>query len=120
MTANGFHYDGRTFASAGAPETAGADGSVPRGHYHQTGDLVWGEIAGGAVRVGSLAGTCEPDGTIRFAYCQVLVDGTVVAGDCVSHPERLTDGRIRLREEWQRYRPRADRGVSIVDELPTG
>jgi len=81
MTANGFHYDGRTFASAGAPETTGADGSVPRGHYHQTGDLVWGEISGGAVRVGSLAGTCGPDGTIRFAYCQVLVDGTVVAGD---------------------------------------
>jgi len=76
MTANGFHYDGRTFASAGAPETTGADGSVPRGHYHQTGDLVWGEISGGAVRVGSLAGTCGPDGTIRFAYCQVLVDGT--------------------------------------------
>jgi len=71
MTANGFHYDGRTFASAGAPETTGADGSVPRGHYHQTGDLVWGEISGGAVRVGSLAGTCGPDGTIRFAYCQV-------------------------------------------------
>ena len=120
MTANGFHYDGRTFASAGAPETTGADGSVPRGHYHQTGDLVWGEISGGAVRVGSLAGTCESDGTIRFAYCQVLVDGTVVAGDCVSHPERLADGRIRLREQWQRYGPQGDQGVSIVDEIPAG
>jgi hypothetical protein len=120
MTADVFHYDGRTFASAGAPETASADGSVPRGHYHQSGDLVWGEIAGGAVRTGSLAGRCEPDGTIRFAYCQVLVDGSVVAGDCVSRPERLADGRIRLREEWQRYGAHAARGVSIVDELPAG
>jgi len=120
MTDAEFCYDGRTFVSAGAPETAAADGSVPRGHYHQSGDLVWGEISGGAVRTGSLAGRCEPDGTIRFAYCQVLVDGRVVAGDCVSRPERLPDGRIRLREEWQRFGPNADRGVSTVDEVPVG
>jgi hypothetical protein len=114
-----FDYDGLTFVSAAAAETTGADGDVPRGHYHQRGDLVWGEFSGGTVRRGSLAGRCAPDGTIRFAYCQVLVDGRVVAGECVSRPARLPDGRIRLREEWQRYGPHADRGVSIVDETPS-
>ena len=111
-----FDYDGKVFVSAGAAETRADDGSVPAGHYHQDGDLVWGEITGGAVRRGSLAGLCEPDGTLRFAYSQVLADGTVVSGECVSHPERLPDGRIRLREEWQRHSPRSVRGVSIVDE----
>jgi hypothetical protein len=115
MTA--FDYDGRVFASAGAPETAAGDGSVPRGHYHQRGDLVWAEFGGGAVRRGSFAGTCAGDGTLSFAYCQVLTDGTVVAGDCVSRPERLPDGRIRLREEWRRHSPHRTSGVSIVDEV---
>ncbi len=114
-----FDYDGRVFVSAGAPETAAGDGSVPRGHYHQRDDLVWAEFHGGAVRHGSFAGTCAGDGTLRFAYCQVLTDGTVVAGDCVSRPEWLPDGRIRLREEWRRHSPRTDSGVSIVDEIAT-
>jgi hypothetical protein len=110
-------YDGRVFVSTGAAETAGADGSVPSGRYHQRGDLVWGELSGGAVRHGSLAGVCDADGVLRFAYCQVLRDGTVVAGDCVSRPERLPDGRLRLREEWTRHAPRRASGVSVVDEL---
>ena len=112
-----FDYDGRVFVSAGAAETAAADGSVPLGQYHQRGDLVWAEFRGGAVRHGSFAGTCAGDGTLHFAYCQVLADGTVVAGDCVSRPERLPDGRIRLREEWRRHSPHPTNGVSIVDEV---
>jgi hypothetical protein len=115
-----FDYDGRIFASEGAVETAGPDGSVPSGHYHQRDDVVWAEFTGGAVRRGSLAGLCAPDGTLRFAYSQVLVDGSVVSGECVSHPERLPDGRIRLREEWQRHSPGSARGISFVEEIPNG
>src|SRR5687768_1690268 len=99
-------YDGRVFVAAATTETAAADGSAPRGHYHQRDDLIWAEFSGGKVRHGSLSGVCAPDGTLRFAYCQVLLDGTVVSGDCVSRPQRLPDGRIRLREEWRRHSPR--------------
>ena len=102
-----FDYDGRTFVSPGDALT---------GHWHQHGDLVWGEITGGAVRHGALAGTCDADGVVRFAYHEVLVDGSVVVGECVSRPERLPDGRIRLREEWTRHGPRRDSGVSVVEE----
>jgi hypothetical protein len=110
-------YDGKVFASTGAAETAGGDGSVPSGHYHQRADLVWAELSGGAVRHGSLAGVCDADGVLRFAYCQVLDDGTVVAGDCVSRPQRLPDGRVRLHEQWTRHAPRRESGVSVVDEV---
>ncbi|GAA3346926.1 hypothetical protein GCM10020358_59810 [Amorphoplanes nipponensis] len=102
-----FNYDGKTFVSPGDALT---------GHYRQHGNLVWGEITGGAVRRGALAGICDPDGVIRFAYHEVLADGSVVVGECVSRPERLPDGRIRLREEWVRHGPHRDSGISVIEE----
>lgn len=106
-------YDGRVFRSAAA-ETAGARGAGPIGHYHQRGDLVWAEFAGGRVRRGSLSGTCDPDGVLTLAYCQVLDDGEVVAGTCTSTPELLPDGRVRLREQWHRFD--GSTGVSVIEE----
>jgi hypothetical protein len=104
-------YDGRTFR----PHGEGAH--VPQARYHQDGDLVWGEFAGGHVRRGSLAGTCSPDGTLDFGYCMVYDSGEIVSGRCRSTPQLLPDGRIRLNEQWERYAPHADRGVSYLEEV---
>lgn len=113
MTIN---YDGRVFRST-APETAGPDAAGPTGHYHQRDNLVWAEFAGGKVLRGSLVGTSGPDGRIDLAYCQVLVGGETVSGRCTSTPELLPDGRIRLREHWQRYGPAEGTGVSYIEEV---
>jgi hypothetical protein len=104
-------YDNRTFRVVD-----GTGGEVPVAHYHQDGDVVWAEFAGGPVRRGSLNGTCAPDGVLRLAYCMVLDTGDLVTGSCVSTPTVLADGRIRLAEEWQRYGPRAAAGVSYLEE----
>lgn len=49
-------YDGRRFRAAdGDAETVAV--------YHQQDDLVWGEVAGGAIRRGWTAGTRQPDGS---------------------------------------------------------
>jgi len=109
------NYDGRVFRSSAA-ETAGPTG-VPIGRYHQRGDLVWAEFAGGKVRVGRLVGTCAPDGTLSLTYCQVLATGEVLAGACTSFPELLDDGRIRLREEWRRFDEAGSTGVSVIEEF---
>jgi hypothetical protein len=114
-----YDYDGKVFASTVTADTAGIGGGGPIGRYHQRGDLVWAEFAGGKVRHGSLVGVRDADGRLRLAYCQVLEDGTVICGDCISTPERLADGRIRLREVWRRYSPRAEDGVSVIDEVRT-
>ena len=114
MTA-GIDYDGRVFRSTAAETSLGAD--TPVGHYHQAGDLVWAEFAGGAVRAGRLTGVCDRDGTIRFVYGQVLTDNRMVAGECVSTPEILADGRIRLREQWRRFDAAESRGVSFIEEV---
>lgn len=110
-------YDGRTFRSSAA-ETAGGDGLGPIGHYRQRGDLVWARFSGGAVVHGSLAGTCAEDGTLTLAYCQVLSDGQVVAGRCTTTPVVLGDGRLRLREQWQRFDAAGSTGISYIEELP--
>lgn len=116
MSATAVDYDGRVFSSSAA-ETADAAGAAPVGHYHQRGDVVWAEFAGGKVIVGRLVGTCEPDGTLRMSYSQVLADGAVVSGSCRTTPQVLPDGRLRLREEWERHGPAASRGVSYIEEV---
>lgn len=114
MARSSIDYDDRFFSS-GAPETATAQGS-PVGHYHQQGEQVWAEFHGGKVVVGRLVGTCDPGGILRLAYCQVLLDGQVIAGTCTSTPEHLPDGRLRLHEEWRRLD--GSTGVSCIEEIP--
>lgn len=102
-------YDGRTFG----PIQPGP-GSVV-GHYHQQADLVWADFAGGAVRTGRLVGVRDRAGVIEAAYCQVMLDGEVVAGRCLSTPTVLPDGRVRLTEQW--HRADGSSGVSYIEEL---
>jgi len=106
-------YDGRRFSPV-----SDSPGPRPVAHYHQRDDLVWGEFAGGDVRCGSLAGTSDADGVLRFGYCMVLDSGRTLVGICRSVPEILDDGRIRLTEYWERFGDGAGTGISALEELP--
>ncbi len=105
------NYDGRRFRPVG-PE--GDRVAV----YRQDGDLLWGEFSGGRARRGTLAGTCEPDGRLDFAYCMVLDSGEIISGRCHSTPRLLADGRIQLDEQWERYGRHAATGTSQLEEIP--
>ena len=114
---DGRGYDGRVFHPAdtgGGADAAQPPGERPTGRYHQDGELVWADFSGGSLRVGRLVGVAAPDGTIDAAYCQVMADGEVVAGRCVSRPTPLPGGRIRLAEHWVRHD--GSTGVSYIDE----
>lgn len=106
-------YDGRLFS----PVTESC-GPAPVAQYRQQQDLIWADFSGGEVRRGSIAGTCDVDGVLRFAYCMVLTSGEAVTGLCHSTPEVLADGRIRLTEHWQRFGAGESSGVSTLEELP--
>lgn len=105
------NYDGRRFRSLDDNEGSAI------AQYHQNGDLLWGEFAGGSVRRGSLCGLCSPDGELEFAYTTVLLSGEVISGHCSSIPQALDDGRIRLYEKWERYGANAAAGVSEIEEI---
>jgi hypothetical protein len=105
------HYDGRKFRRA--------DGDIEAiAVYHQDGDAVWGEVAGGEVRCGAIAGTRQPDGTLHLGYAVALASGQLVCGHTVNTPDVVDDGRLRLREEWERHAPCAATGVSYLEEVP--
>jgi hypothetical protein len=107
-------YDGRRFRPASGDPAE--EGRVA--HYRQQGDLLWGEFTGGHARAGRLTGVAAADGTLDFAYCIVLADGTVVSGRCLSTPRYLADGRIQLQETWERFGPDGATGVSVIEEVP--
>lgn len=103
-------YDGRRFRKAGSDtETVAV--------YRQQGSVVWSVFAGGEVLRGSLAGTTDPDGTLHLGYTMVLATGEVICGRTVNTPEPTDDGRVRLREAWERYGPHAATGVGYLDEV---
>ena len=101
-------YDGRRFRAAGSTAVAA---------YRQEGDLVWAEVTGGEVLRGSVTGLRDATGTLHLGYTIVLATGEVVCGHTVNTPETTADGRVRLRESWERYRPQAGTGVSYLDEV---
>lgn len=102
-------YDGRRFKGH-APD-------APVATYRQSGEVVWSEFSGGDVRRGSLAGLCDAEGVVSFAYCMVLADGKVISGHSVNTPELLPDGRIRLNERWERFGANAESGTSVIEEV---
>jgi hypothetical protein len=105
------NYDGRRFRKVSP------DPDAPVTLYNQKDDIVWAELTGGSVRLGSLTGRCAPDGTIDMAYTMVLHNGAVIAGHSVNTPEFLPYGRIRLNEVWERYGDHAERGTSSIVEV---
>jgi hypothetical protein len=107
MTIN---YEDREFR-----KSDGNDGTVAR--YRQDGNLVWADFTGREVRRGAVTGICGPDGTLRLAYTMVLATGEVISGHTVNIPERKADGRLVLREEWERYGEHAATGISYLEEV---
>jgi hypothetical protein len=103
-------YDQKRFRVPGEADS-------PVAQYHQQGDLVWADFAGGHVRRGSVVGVCEPDGVLRLTYCMVLASGEIISGRSHSTPDRLEDGRILLTERWERYGPHAATGVSYLEQV---
>lgn len=105
----GVEYGGRRFRPVGS-----GPGGV-EGRYFQDGDLVWAEFSGPEVRAGRLVATRRPDGVLDAAYCFVTAAGETVAGACLTTPEPLPDGRLRLTERWRRLDGSA--GVSHLEEV---
>ena len=86
-------------------------------HYHQRDDVVWATYSGGLVRFGTLVATMDPDGSLDMRYQHVSIDGSFKSGRCRSRPERMSDGRLRLHEEWQWTDGASGHGQSIVEEV---
>jgi hypothetical protein len=109
-------YDERVFGSISNSET-GDVGSGTTFHYHQQGGIVWATYQGGAIAFGTLIAQVQKDGSLDMRYQHVTADGAIKAGRCHSRPEILTDGRIRLHEQWRWTEGGTEAGESIIEEI---
>ena len=109
-------YDGRRFTSI-ANSASGDVGSGTLFHYRQRGDIVWATYEGGGVALGTLIARVLEDGALDMRYQHVTADGVMKTGRCLSRPEALADGRIRLHETWQWTEGGAGDGASVVEEI---
>lgn len=87
-------------------------------NYKQKGDLLTCHYKGGSIIAGHLIGKVAKDGIIEMFYHQILQNGEIKAGKCISIPELLGDGRIRLIENWQWLTGDKAKGKSVLVEIP--
>lgn len=109
-------YDGRKFRSISNSDT-GEVGSDTVFHYHQDGEIVWAEYSGGEIVRGMIIASVRDDQSLDMRYQHVNAKGELMTGTCISIPEILSDGRIRLREKWQWTSGTYSSGESVIEEV---
>ena len=103
----------RSFATTGNGEVDAATLFL----YQEEADVIWADYSGGEIARGHLLGIVCPDGSLEFRYHHVNRDGELRTGTCVSTPEVLPDGRLRLHEAWQWTSGDGSSGESVIEEV---
>lgn len=111
-------HDNKIFASIENTE----NGEVTSGtvfNYRQKDRMVWAEYTGGGIVLGHLIGSIDDNGNLDMRYHHINEDGELMTGKCISTPEILDDGRIRIYEKWQWTCKDESNGYSIIEEINT-
>lgn len=85
--------------------------------YKQKGKIITSEYSGGTIIQGHLLGTVDDHGNITMTYHQVNDKGENMTGKCVSKPEILENGKIRLHESWEWTSGDHSKGESVLEEV---
>ena len=86
-------------------------------HYKQVGNIITSEYSGGKIKSGHLIGLVDKSGTINMRYHQINDKDELMTGTCISIPEILENGKIRLHENWEWTSGDQTKGTSIIEEL---
>ncbi|NVO00539.1 MAG: n-acetylglutamate synthase [Geobacteraceae bacterium] len=95
-----YNFDGKLFVSIANTEN-GEVGEDTVFHYHQDGDIVTAEYEGGSIAKGQLIAKVRGDGKLDMRYHHINCKGELMIGKCLSTPEIMEDGRMKLKEQWQ-------------------
>lgn len=85
--------------------------------YKQSGHIVTATYSGGEIAFGHLLGSVDDHGNIDMRYHQINASGIIMTGKCLSKPEILTNGKIRLHEIWEWTSGDFSKGESVIDEI---
>ncbi len=95
-----FNFDGKIFRSSTNTDN-GEVGAETVFTYHQQAGVVWAEYEGGEIVKGHLVAAVLASGQLDMRYHHVNRRGELMLGTCLSTPELMSNGKIRLKEEWQ-------------------
>ncbi len=85
--------------------------------YEQHGQKLTAIYNGGNIREGHMIGRVNEDNSLDFVYHHIDLNGHLKSGHCISIPELLPEGRIRLHERWQWTYGAEGSGESVVMEI---
>lgn len=85
--------------------------------YHQNGDIIWAEYNGGDIVKGFLIGLCDDKNNLHFTYQHINENNEIRTGRCMSTPEILPNGKIRMFEQWKWTNGDNSTGESIIEEV---
>jgi hypothetical protein len=86
-------------------------------HYKQSGNILTCEYSGGQIVKGQLIAKVGEEGRINMRYHQINKKDELMTGICNSTPEIMSNGKIRLIEEWQWTSGDNSKGHSILEEI---
>ena len=79
--------------------------------------MLTSEYSGGKIKCGHLIGLVDESGNIEMCYHQINDKGGLMTGISSSKPERLSNGKIRLRESWEWTSGDKTKEQSIIEEI---
>jgi len=85
--------------------------------YKQKGNILTCKYSGEEIKQGHLIGIVDENGTIDMRYQQVNLNNELMTGICKSIPTVLSNGKIRLHENWQWTSGDRSEGESIIEEI---
>jgi len=109
------NYNNKTFIPISNSEN-GETSNKTVFHYEQVGDIVTSEYSGGQIIKGHLIGLVDEKGNIDMRYHKINKKGQLSTGKCISKPEILENGKIRLHENWEWTSGNESKGKSIIEE----
>jgi hypothetical protein len=110
------NYDKRVFKSVQNSETGDVSAETIF-YYHQMENLVWAEYSGGEIVFGNLIAKVAENSSLEMRYQHLNRKGELMTGKCVSTPETMENGKIRLLERWQWTSGDFSKGSSTVEEI---
>ena len=110
------NYNNKIFRSV-TNTSNGEVGEETLFYYQQKDKVIWAEYSGGAIVKGFLIAKLLENDTLDMRYEHINQAGELMTGVCLSTPEILLNGLIRLHEKWQWTNGNFSSGESVIEEI---
>lgn len=110
------NYHNKKFRSSQNSSNGEVD-STTLFHYSQINDIVTGTYSGLRIKEGQLIAKVIENGALQMRYQHLNDKNEFKYGHCISTPEILENGKIRLHEKWQWDCGDRSKGESMIEEV---